>query len=138
MYDDHGGLMRVSSSLHSEVAYAGNIIKAAADAANTLYGREWAAGAPLLMQHALASAVAGAAIGVLAAGIWVAYPGHRKPGVEKNNVIWGGIMGCAIGFAAALAWETRDHARRSLEQAARNIQTVRDAHWLEKHPIAYA
>lgn len=49
-----------------------------------------------------------------------------------------GLVGAAIGFGAGLAWETRRLSASAARGALRNTHKVRDEHWVEKHPIAYA
>jgi hypothetical protein len=46
--------------------------------------------------------------------------------------------GSVIGFVAGFAWKTRDLTGSMLQGASRAIETTRDEHWLETHPIDYA
>jgi hypothetical protein len=46
--------------------------------------------------------------------------------------------GSLIGFVAGFAWKTRDLTGSMLQGASRAIETTRDEHWLETHPIDYA
>jgi hypothetical protein len=50
----------------------------------------------------------------------------------------GGLVGGVLGFGGGVIWSSREAAAEIARQAARNLGTVRDAHWLEKHPITYA
>ena len=43
-----------------------------------------------------------------------------------------------VGFVAGFAWKTRDLTGSMLQGASRAIETTRDEHWLETHPIDYA
>jgi hypothetical protein len=49
-----------------------------------------------------------------------------------------GLLGGAIGFGAALVWQSRCLAASVAHGAFRNMGRVRDEHWLERHPIDYA
>jgi len=49
-----------------------------------------------------------------------------------------GVLGGMIGFGLAVAWEGRELAESATSEALRNIHKVRDEHWVEKHPVAYA
>ncbi len=60
--------------------------------------------------------------------------GNRKAG----NIVVGGLVGSVVGFGAALAWTSRRFTSRAARTALRLVNTTRDAHWLEAHPIDYA
>ncbi len=49
-----------------------------------------------------------------------------------------GLLGSAVGFLAGFAWTTRDLAESMTRSAVKQVNTVRDQHWLEQHPIDYA
>jgi len=52
---------------------------------------------------------------------------------------WGAsLLGAAIGFSTGMAWGTRRLTGDMARGAKKNIDTARDAHWLEKNPIDYA
>ena len=106
--------MRIPSSFKSEVIYARDIVKAGLDVAVPL-----------------APAALGAAVGIL--GVYLG-----RKGRNGNTAVFGGLVGCALGFSSGVAWGTREEARQRYLDAAHHVQAVRDAHWLEKHPIAYA
>lgn len=48
-----------------------------------------------------------------------------------------GVIGGVIGFSTGIAYSTRQ-VTREMVHGARNINSVRDLHWLAKHPIDYA
>jgi hypothetical protein len=50
----------------------------------------------------------------------------------------GGLLGGVLGFGGGVAWGSREAASAIARRAAKNLGAVRDQHWLEKHPIAYA
>ena len=121
--------MRLLPSLKSEVIYARDIVKAGLDAAAP--GEETSATLARASQSALAPAAVGVAIGVL--GVYLG----RK---DRNAIaaLVGGLVGGALGFTGGVAWGTRERTRTCCVNAAQNVQAVRDAHWLEKNPVAYA
>jgi hypothetical protein len=47
-------------------------------------------------------------------------------------------LGAIIGLGTNMALSTRELTSEIVHEAVRNINTVRDAHWLAKHPIDYA
>jgi hypothetical protein len=49
-----------------------------------------------------------------------------------------GLLGGAVGFGAGIVWENRNLVASAARGALRNIDKVRDEHWLEKNPIDYA
>jgi hypothetical protein len=123
--------MRILPTLKSEAIYARNIVQAGLDAATTA-GKVDSRDLARASQTALAPALLGAAVGVL--GIYLG----RKKGRLGSAAILGGLVGCAIGFTGGVAWGTRAHTGAAARNALQNVQAVRDAHWLEKNPVAYA
>lgn len=90
--------------------------------------------APFLNQSArgaLRSAAVGVCLGVLGS-----YPGNRNRSASKALTY--AFLGGAIGFGAAVAWESRRLAACVAGGALKNIGRVRDEHWLQTHPIDYA
>ena len=49
-----------------------------------------------------------------------------------------GVVGSAIGFVAGFAWTTRDLTESMANSAFKQMNVVRDEHWLDRHPIDYA
>ena len=112
---------------HTSIEYAREIVKAG-------YNGVAHAEAPqmgLVSQNALAPAALGAAVAVL--GVYLG-----RKGRTGSAALIGGILGCAVGFVGGVAWGTRSHASEAAKNALQNVQAVRDAHWLEKNPVAYA
>ena len=127
--------MRVPQSLKSEVIYARDIVKAGLDAATsagkTIPGQEPPPNLARASQCAILPALLGAAIGALSV-----YLGRK--GRFGSGAVVGGVVGGFVGFTGGIAWNTRDRTGLCVRNAAHNVQAVRDAHWLEKHPVAYA
>lgn len=48
-----------------------------------------------------------------------------------------GIAGSFVGFAAGVAWETRQLSSDVARGAMRQMGTTRDSHWLQKNPISF-
>ncbi len=71
-----------------------------------------------------------------AIGAWNA--SFRKHGKSGREVAAAGFVGGAIGLGAGAVWVSRSQAVAVARAAIQSINAVRDAHWLEKHPIAYA
>jgi hypothetical protein len=83
------------------------------------------------VRSALKPAALGACIGALGS-----YPGSREKSLSRTFA-WG-LLGGVIGFGAAVIWESRRLSASVAGGAFRNIERVRDEHWLTKHPIDYA
>lgn len=49
-----------------------------------------------------------------------------------------GLLGGALGFLAGFGWKTRELAESMTRSAAKEMGTVRDQRWLDRHPIDYA
>lgn len=124
--------MSISSSVKSEMRYAKDIVEAGLGAAH-----QTGADVPETLnlsrvsQSALVPAVVGAVVGIL--GICLTQRKNRGQGA-----ILGGLIGCALGFGGGVAWSTRDQTSAVARNALKNVQAVRDQHWLKKNPIAYA
>jgi len=98
---------------------------------------EYLDGKPLgavLTQKARAS-LGLAAIGACAGLLQFVWSGRRRR-VPVSLAL--GVAGSAIGFAAGFAWKTRALTASMVQSAAKNMGSVRDEHWLERHPIDYA
>jgi hypothetical protein len=61
---------------------------------------------------------------------------RRKPSPAKMLVC--GLLGGVAGLGTGVAWETRELTGDMARGAIKNAKVVRDAHWLERHPIDYA
>lgn len=83
------------------------------------------------IRHSWRPAVIGAYVCALGASL-----GHRrKP--NYGAVLGAGLLGAAIGLTTGMAWGTRHLTGDMARGAKKNIDTTRDAHWLEKNPIPY-
>ena len=78
-----------------------------------------------------APAALGAGFGVLS----VCMKRSRRRSMTSMAV--GGLAGTALGLGAGVVWASRVLAGSVARGALRNVNAVRDAHWLEQHPVAY-
>ena len=76
-------------------------------------------------------AAIGAAAGMLSARL----VGRRA---SRYSLAMGGLVGSAVGLAAAAAWASRQFTGTAARRALPLLNAARDAHWLQKHPINYA
>jgi hypothetical protein len=120
----------------SNLEYGRKVLDSGLEGAHT--GREaFLNGRPLTpflhesVSSAWKPAVLGACVGALAG-----YPGNRHK--STNRMFAFGILGATFGFVAGVAWGSRDFTASVARGALRNMEKVRDAHWLENHPIDYA
>jgi hypothetical protein len=76
-------------------------------------------------------AVIGACLGMMG--------GYRANGNKSagRSLVYG-VLGGAIGFTAGVGWKNRRLAASVAHEAHKEIDRVRDEHWLEKNPIDYA
>jgi hypothetical protein len=123
--------MRILPTLKSEAVYARDIVKAGLDAASSVRKTPPGDSLARVSQSALLPAALGAAVGIL--GVYLG-----RKGRAGNAAVLGGLVGCALGFSGGVAWGTRARTGAAARGAMLNVQAVRDAHWLEKNPIAYA
>jgi hypothetical protein len=119
-------------SLKSEFTYLGHLIEAGWNGVLSSRGEPGNRVFPrLLACYLLAPTALGAGVGALS----VSLRNNRRSG---NRWAAAGLLGSLAGFSAAMAWSSRRVAAPAARNAMRNINTVRDARWLETHPIDYA
>jgi hypothetical protein len=127
--------MKIPASLKSEITYSRKLLEAGLNAATAV--RDGAPNQTLSPEFARAArgawapAAIGAAIGVL--GLCLV-----RKGRSGRDALVGGLVGGFLGFGGGVIWGSREATAGIARKAARNLGTVRDAHWLEKHPITYA
>jgi hypothetical protein len=128
--------MRHEPWLKSELEYGRDLIYSAVEGARS--AREHALATEsvgtMLARSARASlpwAAIGASMGL------VAVYSARKHESIRDQVLFG-ILGAVIGLGTNVALSTRQLTGEIVHGAVQNIKTVRDAHWLAKHPIDYA
>ena len=87
------------------------------------------------LEEVAKGAIVPAAIGA-ALGVMISYPLCRQK--SKTAIFAYGLLGCAIGLGAGLAWESRELGASVAGNAMKKMGKVRDEQWLSKHPIDYA
>ena len=123
--------MRHEAWLKSELEYGHDLVHSALRSAGD-YALATEPVGSFLARSARASlpwAAIGASVGLLYSA--------RKHESIRNQVLFG-ILGGIVGFGTNATLSTRQLAGEMVHGAVRNISTVRDAHWLGKHPIDYA
>jgi hypothetical protein len=48
-----------------------------------------------------------------------------------------GLVGSALGLGIGFAWTSRACSEAAVRGATRSVNAVRDAHWVERNPVAY-
>jgi hypothetical protein len=120
----------------SEVEYGRKILDSGLEGVRSgretfLHGRPLAPFLNESAQKALVPAAVGACLGALSS------LGGDRP-ISFGRMLMFGLLGGAIGFTTAVTWESRRLTESAASEALRNIHKVRDEHWVEKHPVAYA
>ena len=130
-----GDTMKIPASLKSEMAYSRRLLEAGLKSATAApAGAPNATLAPELARAARGAwvpAMIGAAVGILAV-----YSARKSR--SGRGALLAGLIGGACGFGGGVAWSSRAATSSAVRHAAKNIGAVRDEHWLQKHPIAYA
>lgn len=127
--------MGLHSWSKSNVEYTRKLVHSAAEGAHSgeqafLRGEPLASYFSLSCRSALGPAVLGAFLG--------AASGYSADRQKPNRALALGSLGCAVGFAAAVLWQSRRLAASMADGAWNKISKVRDEHWLDRNPINYA
>jgi hypothetical protein len=123
------------AAVKSEIAYSRKLLEAGWDAAVAV--RDGAPNqtlAPELLgaaRSACLPAAIGAALGVLTLRL-------ARQGKSRRSALVGGLVGAAIGFGGGFGFSLREVTALIAQGTAKNLEVVRDAHWIEKHPVNYA
>jgi len=128
--------MKLQEWLRSELEYSHDLVNSAVDGAR--YGCQRAIAdepAREVLANAARKSVPLAAVG--ACVVTLAVHGARKRISSRSEMLCG-MLGALIGFSAGIALSTRPVVEEMAHEAVHNINGVREAHWLERHPINYA
>ncbi len=124
---------------NSEIEYGRKLLDSGIDGARTgrdtfLHGRPITPFVSDSARKALKPSVVGAYLGMCLGAL-----GSKSDEEEGSiaKILLLGLLGGAIGFGTAMAWESRELAESAASEALRNIHKVRDEHWVEKHPVAF-
>lgn len=127
--------MSISETIKTNIAYGQELLESGVDGAKEARQALLETGeAGDLVTVAAQESWQSAAIGAMAGVIVGVLADDRKP---ARGVLAGGLLGAALGFAGSFAWKTRPLTSTMARGAGRRIGTVRDRHWLAKHPVNY-
>jgi len=123
--------MRTPRWVNSEVRYAGRLVEAGWDGAvSGWHGGGGRIFPPAWIKAIWAPVTVGAALGVLSASL-------KKTQRTGKGMAWSGLVGGALGFGGGMVWAAREATSAVARGSVRGLNTARDAHWLEKNPVAY-
>ncbi len=129
--------MTVRSWIKSEVGYGEELVRSAIAggrcARDKALGPE-PAGAALArsLRNALPWLTVGASIGFLG----LCWRGKRRS--PPAIAVFGLLLGAVAGFGTSMTVSTWHITEETVRGAMKNVNTVRDAHWLANNPIDYA
>jgi hypothetical protein len=130
-YHKNEGEMKLRESLQSDVTYVKDLVGAGwagIDSARKESGEPLMT--PAFKRTVWLPIAIGTTLGVLAA--------CSKSSYKTRHAVLGGLVGSVVGFGGGIAWVSRGVTGAAARRAIGKVNTVRDARWLEKHPIAYA
>ena len=87
------------------------------------------------MTYFLASYLAPAALGAAVGACSQSLNARRRTGYR---VAMGSLVGSGLGLGCAAAWASRRLTGELARGVLRDINSARDARWLERNPITYA
>jgi hypothetical protein len=124
--------METVHSLKSNLAYLKQLFGAGLEgvgsARREIDGRVFTSPLPPV---AWTHAAIGAMIGMLSTRV-------IRNGKSAPKMATGGLIGSVLGLGAGLAWASRGLIRPAARTTVRRVNAIRDARWLETHPINYA
>ncbi len=126
-----GGKAVNTNSLKPDVGYLKDLVEAGLEGINSGWKTTEDRSLAPSFFGSMVPAALGCGIGVLST--WLV---TQRRGAARVMTV-GGVIGSTLGFGIGFAWASRRLAGTVYRSAARKVNTVRDAHWLEKHPIAY-
>jgi len=128
--------MRAEHSIESQIRYGRELVRSGVAGLST--GRDaHLNGRPLsdVLGESARASLGLATLGACA-GLLRYYLPARRARVAKTIAC--GLIGGAFGFLAGFGWKTRELAESMTRSAAKQMNAVRDEHWLADHPIDYA
>ena len=78
------------------------------------------------------------ALAAVAACVGLLRPCLTRRHNRLPRALAGGAVGSALGLCAGFAWKTRAATSGIVHSARKEMDRVRDEHWLEMNPITYA
>lgn len=128
--------MKTRRTLRSDIRYGRELMRSGVTGLSS--GRDaYLQGQPLsdVLGDSAKASLGLATIGACA-GLLRYYLPARRARLAKTVAC--GLVGSAIGFLAAFAWNTRELTESMTRNAGKQIGVVRDRRWLDRHPIDYA
>ena len=128
--------MKVSEWSKSRIDYGKKLLDSGLEGARRGEG-EFLQGEPLapFLEESARRALEPATIGVFL-GLLGSCSGNRQKSNSKPLLY--GLLGGLIGFGVGVVWGSRRLAASVASSAFRNMDKVRDEHWLQNNPIDYA
>ncbi len=128
--------MKIGDWIKSEVEYGRNLAGSgwhgARNAAGSLLEAE---GVRDVLGRSVRASWVPTAIGAGVGAVCALIAGGKRP--KAGAIAAMSVAGGVAGFAAGVAWETRELSGGIARGAIRGIGTTRDSHWLSKHPINF-
>jgi hypothetical protein len=124
--------MKLKDWLKSEVEYGRDLADSGLAGA-----REALEGQPLgaIFSHSARASWAPTAIGAATGALASLLAQGRRP--KPATIAALTVVGGVVGFTAGVAWQTRELSSGIARGAMRNIGSIRDSHWLGRHPINF-
>jgi hypothetical protein len=119
------------SALKNNVTYLGDLMKAGWNGLTSAQPAGDGVRTRTRAATLIVPVVVGAGIGMITASL-------RKRARLGRGLAAASIVGSVVGLGAGAAWTARGEAAAAARSAIRGINAARDAHWLERNPIAYA
>ncbi|HEY3928506.1 MAG TPA: hypothetical protein VGL89_09040 [Candidatus Koribacter sp.] len=128
--------MNVSEWVGENLEYGHELVSSGLEGAQA--GGEAALGDDRFREVLVDSAPSSLGLAALGVGLGVlcSYYGNRRKFTKESAVF--GVLGGVAGFFVGLEWSTRHLTNGVRVGALHNLRSVRDKHWLDRHPIDYA
>jgi hypothetical protein len=131
-----GAMNVVAEWVGENLEYGRKLVNSGLEGAQA--GGEAALGEDSVPQVLLESAPSSVGLAAIGAGVGVlcSYLGNKRK--LSNECALFGMLGGIAGFLVGMGWTTRHLTNGLAVGAIKNIKTVRDERWLDRHPIDYA
>lgn len=128
--------MKIGDWIKSEVEYGRDLADSGWQGARSAYdsvlqGEQVGAVFSRSARASWVPTVMGVGVGALCALL----ADRRKPNPTVVAIM--GTVGGFVGFTAGVAWGTRQLSSGIARGAMREMNPIRDSHWLDKHPIDF-
>jgi hypothetical protein len=124
--------MTIASLVFPDLFYLKSLIRAGLDGVNSAFNeKQGGIFMPAFKDAVWTPTAFGAAIGIASMCF-----GKGRRSAPRAAV--GALIGSAVGLGGGAAWASRRFTGAAARRAMRGVNQVRDARWLERHPIDYA